>query len=252
MPAAGFWQNDRRTASLRNPLQKQVLSQGLRCRRQLATIRLTGGQPNDSGRGSRAQGQGGGPMPEIKLEVPGWLTTSQLAVLARLGSEVPKNAVLLDVGAFCGQASICLLEAAPSGASLVAIGAWDPPPALADRTPLRGKRGARVDCSQAGYEEHLAGHRVETVNSNRPILSIQQHKPDQLYDLIFLFEGYNEVPFEVQIDFWFAKLKPMGLLCGADFVVGFRDTVRTLLRYGTRKKVSLGIEQNIWQLYNAV
>jgi len=191
-------------------------------------------------------------MSELKLEVPGWLTASQLAVLARLASEVPKDGTLADVGACCGQASLCLMEAAPPGASLVAISAWDPPAKLEDRTPLRVKGGGRADCSLAAYQEHLAGHRVETIDSNRPILSIQQKKPEQLFDLIFLFEGFGEVPFEVQIDFWFSKLKPMGLLCGADFIVGFRENVRTLLRYATRKKAALGIEQNIWQMYHAV
>jgi hypothetical protein len=191
-------------------------------------------------------------MSELKLEVPGWLTSSQLAVLARLASEVPQNAALADIGAICGQASLCLMEHAPQGATLVAISAWDPPAKLEDRTPLRVKGGGRADCSLGAYQEHLAGHAVETINSSKPILSIQQKKADQLFDLIFLFEGFGEVPLEVQIDFWFAKLKPMGLLCGADFVVGFRENVRTLLRYATRKKVALGIEQNIWQMYHAV
>jgi hypothetical protein len=191
-------------------------------------------------------------MSELKLQVPGWLASSQLAVLARLASEVPKGGALADVGAFCGQASLCLMEAAPAGTSLVAISAWTAAAKLEDRTPLRTKGGGRADCSLGAYQEHLAGHAVETIDSNKPILSIQQKNPDQLFDLIFLFEGFGEVPYEVQIDFWLSKLKPMGLLCGADFIVGFRENVRTLLRFATRKKVALGIEQNIWQMYHAV
>jgi len=191
-------------------------------------------------------------MSDTKLEIPGWLTTSQLSVLSRLASEVPSGGVMLDVGAFCGQASLALVEAAPADTRLIAIGAWETPGKVDDRTPLRSRRGGRVDCRLEDYRELLGDAAVETVDSNRPILTIQQKLPEQLYDLIFLFEGFHEVPFEVQIDFWFSKLKPMGLLCGADFVVGFRDNVRTLLRYATRKKVALGIEQNVWQIYNAV
>jgi len=191
-------------------------------------------------------------MSDTKLELPGWLTASQLSVLSRLAGEIPLGGTVLDVGAFCGQASVTLMEAAPSGTKLLAIGAWDTPGKVDDRTPLRSRRGGRAQCSLEEFREILGSYPVETIDSNRPILAIQQSKPDQLYDLIFLFEGFHEVPFEVQVDFWFSKLKPMGLLCGADFVVGFRDNVRTLLRYATRKKVALGIEQNLWQIYNAV
>lgn len=191
-------------------------------------------------------------MSDTKLEIPGWLTASQLSVLSRLASEVPAGGVMLDVGAFCGQASLALVEAAPAGTRLIAIGAWETPGKVDDRTPLRSRRGGRVDCRLEDYSEIMGDAAVETIDSNRPILTIQQKLPEQLYDLIFLFEGFHEVPFEVQIDFWFSKLKPMGLLCGADFVVGFRDNVRTLLRYATRKKAALGIEQNVWQIYNAV
>jgi hypothetical protein len=191
-------------------------------------------------------------MSDTKVEVPGWLTAGQLSVLSRLASEVPPGGTMLEVGAFCGQASLALLEAAPRGTKLIAISAWDPPAKVEDRTPLRVRGGKRADQTAAQYREDLGDHQVETIDSNRPILSIQQKKPELLYDLIFLFEGFNEVPLEVQVDFWHSKLKPMGLLCGADFVVGFRENVRTILRYATRKKVALGIEQNIWQIYNAV
>ena len=191
-------------------------------------------------------------MSDTKVDLPGWLGSSQLAVLSRLASEVPAGGTMLEIGAFCGQASAALLEAAPRGTKLIAISAWDPPGKVEDRPPLRGRGGRRAERSAAEYKEDLADYPVETIDSNRPILSIQQKKPEQLYDLIYLFEGFHEVPFEVQVDFWFSKLKPMGCLCGADFVVGFRENVRTLLRYATRKKIALGIEQNIWQVYNAV
>lgn len=191
-------------------------------------------------------------MSDTKVDLPGWLGASQLAVLSRLASEVPPGGTILEVGAFGGQVSQVLLEAAPRGTKFVAISAWNPPAKVEDRTPLRVKGGRRAELSAEDYKADLGDHPVETIDSNRPILAIQQKKPELLYDLIFLFEGFNEVPFEVQVDFWHSKLKPMGLLCGADFVVGFRENVRTILRYATRKKVALGIEQNIWQIYNAV
>jgi hypothetical protein len=191
-------------------------------------------------------------MSDTKVDVPGWLTAGQLSVLSRLASEVPPGATMLEIGAFCGQASMALLEAAPRGTKLIAISAWDPPAKVDDRTPLRARGGKRAERTASEFREELGDHPVETIDSNRPILSIQQKKPELLYDLIFLFEGFHEVPLEVQVDFWHSKLKPMGLLCGADFVVGFRENVRTILRYATRKKVALGIEQNIWQIYNAV
>lgn len=191
-------------------------------------------------------------MSDTKVDLPGWLGASQLAVLSRLASEVPPDATMLEVGAFCGQASLALLEAAPRGTKLVAIGAWNPAGKVEDRPPLRVRGGRRAQPSAEEYKEDLGDYPIETIDSNRPILAIQQKKPEQLFDLIYLFEGFQEVPYEVQVDFWFSKLKPMGLLCGADFVVGFRENVRTILRYATRKKVALGIEQNIWQMYNAV
>lgn len=170
------------------------------------------------------------------VDIPGFMSIRDLEVLEHLAGQVPKNGLIVEIGSFMGRSSWALAKSCDSSVQVNCVDPW--PKYTLSEEDLE---------SMAGYKE---GMKLEfsTFQKNTKdcpnITAIEgcstevEWPDDRLIDLLFI-DGDHESPgVENDLECWFKRLKPQGILAGHDFNLGsFPDVCRAVISKSEKEQL---------------
>ncbi len=151
------------------------------------------------------------------LAVPGKMALDEMAFLAALARRVPKGGRIVEVGCFYGRSTNAMARANP-GACITSIDTFED----VEWTRRYQRRFKDVPVfSQSAFEHYTADlPNVEAIAGFSPDVVQDWSEPVDMYfeDAIHGNPGLKH-----NLDFWFDKVKPGGIVCGHDYAHRFCD-----------------------------
>jgi predicted O-methyltransferase YrrM len=192
--------------------------------------------------------------PKIMNPTTGWASSDQLALIEEWAKEVPKNGIVVEVGAFVGRSAWHWAKSVDPSVTVYAIDSWDPTLYSKYRERRHLLEGTRLDpktveCTFDDFSKNtydcpnLIGVKARSPNIPSVIL-------DKLHnvDLIYLDDSHVNPEFKNNVEFWIKRLKPKGIFCGDDFLAGHVPT--TVSHFAFLNKKQLYARSNFWRMYD--
>ena len=192
------------------------------------------------------------------LDIPGWMPEPELRILERLAQTIPPGGKMLEVGPFCGRSSWCWAKTAPS-AEVICIDIWDPvehpysPPTKADADAVADEDFGKMERERGnwGTLENFQDYTRDCPN----ITAIRGRSPEDFgdwpldsLDLVFLDGLHHNPGFKADVEHWFLRVKPGGILCGDDCARTHPDVLWTIDDFCKAWNIPFGVERRIWML----
>jgi predicted O-methyltransferase YrrM len=185
----------------------------------------------------------------IDERIPGWMTKSELEVIARVAAEAPKYGAIVEIGSFAGRSSV---HWAANSEPSVKIFCIDPFDAFVDEYSLAHIHGVAADVAGRPSGDLFVQHTSAWAHRLTPIA--QTSPPpmwDRPADIIFVDGDHSAEGVTRDLEFWIDWLTPGGLLLGHDWDdARVREAVEAFASAracAARPHPST----NIWQLYAA-
>ena len=154
-------------------------------------------------------------MIEKALAVDGWMSVSELAFLYAIASKMPEGARVVEVGSWKGRSTVAICEALTSckDVTMRAIDTWQGDPHILE---LENARDLQEDGVYKTFCANTAAYgflKAERMTS----LEAAPHFENGSLDWVFIdaFHEYESVSADIQA--WYPKLKPGGLISGHDY-----------------------------------
>ncbi|WP_374550487.1 class I SAM-dependent methyltransferase [Sphingobium yanoikuyae] len=158
------------------------------------------------------------------LNIPGQVNELQLQAIEVVASLVPDNGCVVEVGSLFGLTSWAWAKSVPQSAKVYCIDPWE---ANAGIRNMEKAFGITYGIEQ--FKKHLS----DCDN----VVPIQAYSPqgvadwDIPVDLYYEDAVHTDPILSANVDFWTAKLKPTGVVCGDDYRPRFRDVRRAAEKY---------------------
>lgn len=193
------------------------------------------------------------------LDIPGWMPEPELKILERLARTIPADGLMLEVGPFCGRSSWCWAKSVHPSVDVVCIDIWDPvehpfsPPSKLEAGAVADDDFGKTDRPQGnwGTRENFDFYTRDCPN----ITAIQGHSPDDFgawpldtLDLVFLDGIHHNPVFKADVEHWYPRLKPGGILCGDDCARTHPDVIWTVDDFCKERGIPFTVERRIWML----
>jgi hypothetical protein len=160
------------------------------------------------------------------LNIPGWMPESELKIIEQVARTIPRYGKMVEVGPFCGRSSWCWAKSADPTVTVFCLDIWNPaehpyhpPAAIGNRKTTNADFGVADNLDQVvGTLENFQHFTRDCPN----IVPLRGASPYGFQDwkvplhLVFLDGVHHNPVFWDDLNFWFWKLKPGGLLCGDD------------------------------------
>jgi hypothetical protein len=150
--------------------------------------------------------------------VEGWMHPDELAWLAAHAQRMPTGGAWLEVGSWKGRSLAAVTLAAPAAAIITAVDTWAGSPAERDGAHKEAAAGNTV------WDQFLATR--DELRALRPDVAIWTYRDDSVavarscrdafFGVVFLDGDHTEAAVRADIEAWWPKVKPGGLLCGHD------------------------------------
>lgn len=154
-------------------------------------------------------------MIEKALSVEGWMTESELAFPYAIGSKMPEGAQVVEVGSWRGRSTVAICEALQkkSGASLVAVDTFEGDPHIEQ---LEASKDLQQDGVYKAFCANTAAYPFRSIMRTTSLEAVNRFQ-DGTLDWVFInaFHEYSAVLADIEA--WYPKLKPGGLLSGHDY-----------------------------------
>jgi predicted O-methyltransferase YrrM len=192
------------------------------------------------------------------LDIPGWMPETELKVIEALASAIPDGGAMVEVGSFCGRSSWCWARSAPD-VSVTCIDIWDTaehpyvPPALTGPNAVSGNDFGRADDGRAawGTLENFLRYTADCPNI-APIRGRSPddflHWPEDSLDLVFLDGVHHNPVFRADVEHWYRRVRPGGVLCGDDCADTHPDVRATLEEFCGWHGIGFTVASRIWML----
>ncbi|MFT4553013.1 MAG: putative O-methyltransferase YrrM [Chlamydiales bacterium] len=181
------------------------------------------------------------------VDIPGFMSIPDLEVLEQLAQQVPAKGIIVEIGSFMGRSSWTLAKSCDSSVQVHCVDPW-PKYTLTDEDLE----------SMAGYTEGLKlefSTFKKNVQDCPNITAIEgcstevEWPEDKLIDLLFI-DGDHESPgVENDMECWFKRLKPEGILVGHDFnLASFPDVCRAVISKAEKENLAFKLFESsaIW------
>jgi len=161
------------------------------------------------------------------LEIPGQVSEFQLQAIEAVASLVPPGGCVVEVGSLFGRSSWAWAKSIPQDAKLFCIDPWE------------GNQGVRSMELAYGIKYGI-NQFLEYTKDCSNIQTIQCYSPKGIgeWDIpvdIYYEDAVHVNPgLESNVQFWSAKLKPNGIICGDDYRPRFADVRAAADRAGSR------------------
>lgn len=179
---------------------------------------------------------------ENALRVPGKTSLDELGFLGALAAQVPSGGKMVEIGAFYGRATRVMALANPS-AQVVAVDTFQ------DVNWTRKYANFYRDIpvfGMAAFEKYTAN-----LSNVRAILGDSPNTVTdwpQNIDLYFEDAVHGNPKLRANIDFWSARVKPGGIVCGHDYSHRFLDVKREVDRLALAWNAQVCIVGTLWAL----
>jgi hypothetical protein len=193
------------------------------------------------------------------LDIPGWMPEPELKILERLARMIPPGGRMLEVGPFCGRSSWCWSKSVDPSVGVVCVDIWDPvehpysPPSKLDDHAVAESDFGKTNRPQGnwGTRENFEHYTRDCAN----IIAIQGRSPDDFadwpldsLDLVFLDGIHHNPVFKADVEHWYRRVKPGGILCGDDCARTHPDVLWTVDDFCKAWGIPFTVERRIWML----
>ena len=192
------------------------------------------------------------------LDIPGWMPEPELRILERLAQTIPPGGAMLEVGPFCGRSTWCWSKSVHPSVGIVCIDIWDttehpwsPPSSDGERAGSDfGTTGGRPQGNWGTYEnfQHYTRdcHNITALKGRSPD-EFDEWPMDSL-DLVFLDGVHHNPVFKADVEHWYPRVKPGGILCGDDCARTHPDVLWTVDDFCKERAIPFTVERRIWML----
>ena len=150
--------------------------------------------------------------------VPGWFTLEDMHVARTLCMKLPKNANVVEIGTFCGRSAATWAKELPD-ATIYTIDIdlqWDAMEYLNEHHyhgDLKYYKGSPFETLH-----WVMGHypNIISVISNSTNVKMLNN-----IDLIFIDGGHEYDAVKADLQHWYPRLAPNGIICGHDYLIEF-------------------------------
>ncbi len=193
------------------------------------------------------------------LKIPGWMPESELKTLEQLALTVPPYGTMIEVGSFCGRSSWCWAKSVHPTVKVKCLDIWDPsqhpfhPPAV-----IGESEEFHQDFGVANSLDEVTGslENFKQYTTDCPNIEAFQGAspydfkswPEQSANLIFLDGVHHNPTFCDDLNFWFWRLIPGGILCGDDFARTHPDVIWTVQDFSKQYGLTFMVQGRIWTL----
>jgi hypothetical protein len=189
------------------------------------------------------------------LSIPGWMPEAELQIIERVAATIPRDGVMVEVGPFLGRSSWCWAKSVDPSVKVYCLDIWDiavhpySPPSLIGGTQGGGDYGvaARIEDTYGTLEN------FKRCTSDCPnIEPIQGASPrsflnwQRSLDLVFLDGVHHNPPFWDDLNFWFWKIKPGGILCGDDCARSHPDVLWGIHDFAKNHNLTFMVQGRLW------
>lgn len=192
------------------------------------------------------------------LAIPGWMPEPELQILERLAGTVPEGGAMLEVGPFAGRSSWCWSKSVAPGVSITCVDIWDPaehpfhPPASVGIEPVKGDFGKLAEDAPPWGTQDMFAYQTRDCDN---ITAIRGRSPDDFLDwpensldLVFLDGVHHNPVFAQDVQHWYRRVKPGGILCGDDCARTHPDVLWTIDDFCKALAIPFTVERRIWML----
>lgn len=151
---------------------------------------------------------------------------------------------IVEVGCKDGKTTAHLLANLPE-AEVVAIDPWAPLPNQAE--DYSDHDFAKIE---KDFWERCGQHRDRVKMLKMTSLEAATQVEDGSQDLIFIDAGHDEPNCSADIEAWFPKVRPGGMLSGHDYQQKFPGVMRAVAKHFPLMQVGLGPD-SVWFVYKA-
>ncbi|HEY7423571.1 MAG TPA: class I SAM-dependent methyltransferase [Gemmataceae bacterium] len=192
------------------------------------------------------------------LRIPGWMPEHELKLIEQLAAMIPSNGRMVEVGSFLGRSSWCWAKSVAPSVYVYCLDIWNPaehpyhPPAEIGKKDTQNPDFGVADCL-----EHLVGslENFQRFTGDCPnIFPIRGASPydfqnwsDPL-DLVFLDGVHHNPTFWDDLNFWFWKIKPGGILCGHDYARTHPDVIWSVHDFTAARGLMFWVQHRIWAM----
>lgn len=140
-----------------------------------------------------------------QLEIDGWFNEGDLKVLQKLAAFVPENGNVIEIGSHLGRSTVAWLDHIPETATMYAMDHWG---MMNHRNEFKGIDRYKV------FIENTKGYKNLV-----PIKTFSPPKEDLgvMFDLVFIDGNHGYEFVKADIEYWSARIKSGGILCGHDY-----------------------------------
>ena len=151
---------------------------------------------------------------DIDFTIPGWQDEQDLIQYAKLARSVPKNGVIVEVGAGLGQTTYVLARNADPSVTVHAIDTWR-------GQDFNRRRSAFCNNYTDGLANSLENF-ARFTSTCKNITPHRGHSPFESWnvaaDLVMIDVEHTKEEWSGNIDFWMKKLTAGGVLGGCDYM----------------------------------
>ncbi|MDZ4842469.1 MAG: class I SAM-dependent methyltransferase [Hyphomicrobium aestuarii] len=161
------------------------------------------------------------------LSIPGQVSEHQLKAIEAVAALVPKNGKVVEVGSLFGCSSWAWAKSVDPSVTVYCIDPWEKNEGVRS---MEARLGITYGIEQ--FKKHTADcPNITALQGYSPVHFLDWSDPIDLY---YEDAVHNDPILGQNLDFWSARLKPTGIICGDDYRPRFPDVMNGAKRLADR------------------
>lgn len=181
--------------------------------------------------------------------IPGWFNKRDEKTVEALSCLLPYNSKVVEVGSHYGRSTVCWAQNLKSGSVVTAIDPWDVFQRDIERQLLvEYKSSLPFPVSFCMRNRlHVFLHYTRPFSNIRaypafsPLEPSREEAYQDLYDidLVFIDGEHTEKAVLADLDFWYDRLGPSGILCGHDYKDEYLEVMKAVDDFSEKRDLLL-------------